>query len=45
MCIARAVGREGANDIVDVRTVQILLNVNRAGWAGTGAAQRVHPSR
>jgi putative chitinase len=34
MCIARAVGREGANDLVDVKTVQILLNVNRAGWAG-----------
>lgn len=34
MCIARAVGRGAANGIVDVKTVQILLNVNRAGWAG-----------
>lgn len=34
MCIARAVGRDAANDTVDVKTVQILLNVNRAGWAG-----------
>jgi putative chitinase len=34
MCIARAVGREGANGLVDVKTVQILLNINRAGWAG-----------
>lgn len=34
MCIARAVGRDGANNTVDVKTVQILLNVNRSGWAG-----------
>jgi putative chitinase len=32
MCIARAVGRDAVNDVVDVKTVQILLNVNRAGW-------------
>ena len=34
MCIARAVGRDGANNTVDAKTVQILLNVNRSGWAG-----------
>jgi len=34
MCIVRAVGRDAANDAVDVKTVQILLNVNRAGWDG-----------
>src|SRR5688500_566695 len=37
MCIARAVGRDGANNTDDVKTVQILLNVNRLGWAGAEA--------
>jgi putative chitinase len=34
MCIARAVGRAGDNHTVDVKTLQVLLNINRAAWAG-----------
>lgn len=34
MCIVKAVGRGATNDTVDVKTVQILLNANRAAWAG-----------
>ena len=35
MCIVGSVGRGAENNAVDVKTVQILLNVNLAGWDGT----------
>jgi putative chitinase len=35
MCIHETVGRGGMNERDDVRTVQLLLNVNLARWAGT----------
>jgi putative chitinase len=37
MCIARAVGRDAANVVVDVKTIQVLLNVNRAEGDGEAA--------
>jgi putative chitinase len=37
MCIAASVGRGGANNAVDVKTVQVLLNLNLAAVAGSTA--------
>ena len=34
MCILKTVGRGGVNDADDVKTVQLLLNVNLARWEG-----------
>jgi len=35
MCITGSVGRVAKNDVVDVKTVQILLNLNLRRWEGS----------
>eukprot|EP01031_Cornospumella_fuschlensis_P052383 gene52383-64036_t len=39
MCIAKSVGLGARNDVVDVRIVQTLLNLNSEAWSGAALVQ------